>query len=128
MPLSPAALAILRTLPQGYGYAIGGAPIHYSRAKQQLDARVTVVNGGKAIPRWRLHDLRRTFRTGLSRLQIPPHIAELAIGHRQPGLHRIYDQHKFDAEKRHAFNAWAAHVLRIVTPPSDAVVPLRPAR
>jgi integrase len=127
VPLAPAALEILRALPQGQGYVIGGRPIHYSRAKRQLDARVTAVNGGKAIPRWRLHDARRTFRTGLSRLQIPPHIAELAIGHRQPGLHRIYDQHRFDDEKRHAFAAWAQRVMSIAVPPPDKVVALRKA-
>jgi integrase len=129
VPLSPPAVELLRALPQGKGsYVIGGAsPIHYGRAKRQLDARITALNGGKAILHWTLHDLRRTFRTGLSRLQIPPHIAELCIGHRQPGLHRIYDLHKFDVEKAHAFAAWAAHVLRIVEPPEDVVVPLRPA-
>jgi integrase len=106
---------------------IGGAQIHYVRAKQRLDARITELNGGKPIPHWTLHDLRRTFRTGLSRLGTAPHIAELCIGHRQQGLHRIYDSHKFDAEKRHAFNAWAAHVLRIIEPPEGKVVALRSA-
>ena len=132
VPLSVPAVDILRTLlqgsfPRGKDYVIGGAQIHYVRAKQRLDARVTALNGGKAIPRWTLHDLRRTFRTGLSRLQIAPHIAELCIGHRQAGLHRTYDLHKFDDEKRHTFNAWAAHVTRIVAPPPDKVVPLRQA-
>jgi integrase len=123
--LPPITVEILRTLPRGKGYVIGGAPIHYSRAKRQLDARVASLNGGKAIPRWTQHDCRRTFRTGLSRLGIAPHVAELCIGHRQQGLHRIYDLHKFDAEKRHAFNAWAAHVLRTVELPEGVVVPLR---
>jgi integrase len=127
VPLSPAALVILRTLPRGKGYVIGGAPIHYSRAKRQLDARVASLNGGKAIPRWTLHDLRRSFRTGLSRLQVAPHVSELCIGHSQQGLHKVYDLHKFETEKRHAFNAWAAHVLRIVEPKTDVVVPLRQA-
>ena len=134
VPLPPAAIDILRTLlerrplPRGRNYVIGGAsPIHYSRAKARLDACIKALNGGKAIPRWTLHDLRRTFRTGLSRLQIAPHIAELCIAHSQPGLHRIYDQHKFDVEKRHAFAAWAAHVLRIVAPPADVVVSLHKA-
>jgi len=130
--LSPAAVNILRALlgsalPQGKDYVIGGTAIHYGRAKHRLDARITSLHGGKPIPRWTLHDLRRTFRTGLSRLQVAPHIAELCIGHRQQGLHRIYDLHKFDAEKRHAFNAWAAHVLRIVEPPEGKVVSLRSA-
>jgi len=132
VPLPPAAVDILRALlreklSRGKDYVINGAQIHYVRAKQRLDARMTKLNGGKAIPHWTLHDLRRTFRTGLSRLQVAPHIAELCIGHRQPGLHRIYDVHKFDAEKRHAFTAWAAHVLRIVEPSEGRVVPLRSA-
>ena len=125
VPLAPPVLATLRTLPQGKGYVIGGAPIHYSRAKRQLDARLTALNGGRPIPNWTWHDCRRTFRTGLSRIGILPHVAELCIGHRQQGLHRIYDLHKFDAEKRHAFNAWAAHVLWTVKPPEGVVVPLR---
>jgi len=126
VPLAPAALAILQVLPAGTGYVLNGAQIHYARAKHRLDRRVAMLNGGKALPHWTWHDLRRTFRTGLSRLGIAPHIAELAIGHRQGGLHRVYDLHRFDTEKRHAFNAWAAHVLRIVASPADVVVPLRP--
>jgi len=132
VPLPPAAVDILRALlrhklPRGKDYVVGGA-IHYGRAKRQLDARVTQMNGGKPIPRWTLHDLRRTFRTGLSRLGIAPHIAELCIAHRQQGLARVYDQHRYDVEKAHAFAAWAAHVLRIVEPPEGRIVPLRPAR
>jgi len=129
--LSSAVVNILRTLLQGRlppakAYVINGAQIHYVRAKERLDARITALNSGKPIPHWTLHDLRRTFRTGLSSLGIAPHVAELCVAHRQPGLHRVYDLHKFDAEKRHAFEAWAAHVLRIVAPPEGRVVPLRP--
>jgi integrase len=128
--LSPPAIEILgallgRKLPRGKHYVIGDTPIHYARAKARLDARITELNGGKPIARWTWHDLRRSFRTGLSSLGIAPHIAELCIAHRQPGLHQIYDQHKYDAEKRHAFNSWASHVLRIVEPPEGKVVVLR---
>lgn len=127
IPLPPSVLEILRALPRGRPYVLSGF-LHYVRAKRYLDARMTALNGGKAIPHWTLHDLRRTFRTGLSRLGIAPHVAELCIGHRQQGLHRVYDLHKFDAEKRHALNAWAAHVMRLIELPERRVVPLRPAR
>ena len=40
----------------------------------------------KTIPRWTLHDLRRTMRTGLGRLGVEPHIAELVIGHAKKGI------------------------------------------
>jgi len=125
VPLAAAALKILRALPQNQGYVIGDAPIHYSRAKRQLDARITELNGGKALPRWTWHDLRRSFRTGLSAIGVPPHVAELCIAHRQSGLTRVYDLHRFEDEKRHAMNAWAAFVLSLVEPPSDKVVRLK---
>jgi hypothetical protein len=63
----------------------------------------------------------------LSTLGIAPHIAELCLAHRQPGLARTYDLHRFDEEKRHALNAWAARLLAIVEPPPDKVVALRKA-
>ena len=128
VPLAPAALEILRALPPSRSYVIGGAnPIHYSRAKAELDARMTALNGGKAIPRWTWHDLRRTFRTGLSGLKIAPHVAELAIAHGKQGLSRIYDQHRYDTELHDAFALWAQRLMNIVTPPSGTVVPLRKA-
>jgi integrase len=64
---------------------------------------------------WTFHDCRRTFRTALSSLGVPSDIAELAIGHRQTGVRRIYDLHRFDAEKRRALDAHAAHLLAIVS-------------
>ena len=128
VPLAPAALETLRALPPSRSYVIGGAnPIHYSRAKAELDARMTALNGGKAIPRWTWHDLRRTFRTGLSGLKIAPHVAELAIAHGKQGLSRIYDQHRYDTELHDAFALWAQRLMNIVTPPSGTVVPLRKA-
>jgi hypothetical protein len=103
---------------------IGGTPIHYSRAKRELDARITALNGGKPIPHWTWHDLRRTFRSGLGRCGVLPHIAELCIAHAQPALRQIYDQNRYENEKCCAFNTWAAHVMRIVAPPEGKVVPL----
>ena len=61
----------------------------------------------------RMHDLRRTMRTGLSRLRIDPITAELAIGHAQRGLHKVYDRHARMDEKREALLAWEEHVLEI---------------
>src|SRR5262249_45071520 len=54
VPLPSAAVDILRTLahtlPHGKGYVIGGtSPIHFGRAKEQLDARIKALNGGKAL-------------------------------------------------------------------------------
>ncbi|MES2335199.1 MAG: integrase arm-type DNA-binding domain-containing protein [Pseudomonadota bacterium] len=57
-----------------------------------------------------LHDLRRTFRTGLSRLGVDTEIAELALGHARADLESRYNRDNCAAEVRAAFEAWAEHV------------------
>jgi integrase len=57
-----------------------------------------------------LHDLRRTFRTGLSRLGVDRDIAELALGHARADLEARYNRDDCEAALRAAFEAWAAHV------------------
>jgi integrase len=74
------------------------------------------------------HDVRRTLRTRLSALRIPDHIAELVIGHGRKGIARIYDQHRFEEEKRDALEQWAARLRSIVEPQTpDNVVELERA-
>ncbi|KQP59733.1 tyrosine-type recombinase/integrase [Methylobacterium sp. Leaf108] len=55
-----------------------------------------------------LHDLRRTFRTGLSRLGIDVDTAELAIGHARADLEAIYNRDEALDRLRDAFERWAA--------------------
>jgi integrase len=130
VPLPPRAVKILGALPRfasGYVFAARGTkPLNdFGEVKRLLDLRVTELNGGRPIDPWTLHDLRRTFRTALSSLGVAPHIAELCLAHRQPGLARTYDLHRFDREKRDALNAWAARLLANVEPPPPNVVRLR---
>ena len=130
VPLPPRAIEILRTLPRfvsDFVFTARGSKAlnDFGTIKQRLDRRIAELNGGEPIPAWTFHDARRTFRTGLSTLGVAPHIAELCLAHRQPGLARTYDLHRFDAEKRHALNAWAARLLSIVEPSPDKVTPLR---
>jgi integrase len=62
------------------------------------------------------HDLRRTFRTGLSRLGVSTEIAELALGHARENLVEIYDRNNGSAAVRDAFERWAEHVETITLP------------
>jgi integrase len=64
-----------------------------------------------------LHDLRRTCRTGLARLKVPPHVAERVLGHAQARVAATYDVHSYLDEKRAALEAWATHLERL-RPPS----------
>jgi hypothetical protein len=71
-----------------------------------------------------LHDLRRTMRTGLSALPIADMVRELVIAHAKPGLHRVYDQHAYLDEKRHALQLWAQKLRSIIAPQQSDPVSL----
>lgn len=68
----------------------------------------------------RLHDLRRTLRTGLAELGIPFEVAERVLNH-------VYNHHNYLGEKRRALALWAEHVLAIAEERKATVVALRPA-
>ena len=67
--------------------------------------------------RFTLHDLRRTFRTGLTRLGVDTETAELALGHAREDLIEIYERGDGSAKVDAAFHAWAAHVEKITAEP-----------
>jgi integrase len=62
------------------------------------------------VAEFTLHDLRRTCRTGLAKLQVPPHVAERVLNHVQEKIVGTYDTHDYATEKRAALEQWAAHV------------------
>jgi integrase len=77
---------------------------------------------------WRLHDLRRTARSLLSRAGVNADIAERCLGHVIGGVRGVYDRHAYVEEKRRAFEALAAIVKRIINPPESNGVELRGAQ
>jgi hypothetical protein len=79
----------------------------------------------KTIPPFVVHDVRRTVRTVLSALPIPDLVRELVVAHSKPGLHRVYDLHAYEQEKRHALTLWALRLRSIVEPPPANIVELR---
>ena len=81
----------------------------------------------KSGRRLRPHDLRRTFRTMLSRIGVAPHVAELCLGHvGKDVLQRIYDGHDFTAEKADAWDRAGAHI-EVLMAGGAQVVPLNRA-
>jgi integrase len=134
VPLSPAALAVLGSLPRYqsgdhlFSFTFGRTPalvIH--TAKRKLDELMR--RELPDLPGWQVHDLRRTLRTGLARLGLPDHVNELAIGHARKGLAGNYDRHRYVNEVRRALVLWADEVARFVSPPQPGkVVPLHGKR
>jgi integrase len=76
---------------------------------------------------WRLHDLRRTARSLMSRAGVQSEHAERVLGHVIGGVEGIYDRHTYDAEKADALRKLAALIERIVNPPAENVVALHEA-
>lgn len=76
-------------------------------------ARCQVAFEKKGIKPFTPHDLRRTCRTGLSRLKIEPHIAERVLNHAQEKIAGTYDTHDYLEEKRDALEKWTKHLLRL---------------
>jgi integrase len=70
---------------------------------------------------WRLHDLRRTCRTGLARLGVAEIVAERCLNHAPKGLSAVYNVHEYQDEKREAFQKWADEVRVIANPPPKVV-------
>ena len=64
----------------------------------------------RGIKAFTLHDLRRTCRTGLSRLKVEPHIAERVLNHAQDKIAGTYDLFEYLDEKRAALEKWATHL------------------
>jgi integrase len=132
-PLSKAAQEVLTGLPrfEGCDFAFtttGRTPIsQFSVPKARLDA-------ASGVTGWRLHDLRRTARSLLSRAKVPtkseegkvvhipvnPDVAERCLGHALPGIRATYDKHRYIFEMTHAFEALSALIGRIVNPPPVA--------
>jgi integrase len=119
-PLSLAAQGIIAKLPRigkaGYVFTttgrsgLGG----FTKFKRKLD-RASGVKG------WTLHDLRRTARSLMSRAGVSSDHAERCLGHVIAGVRGVYDRHEFHAEKKHAFEALASLIDRIVNPNSNVV-------
>jgi integrase len=70
---------------------------------------------------FKLHDLRRTVRTLMSRLGVAEDIAELAIGHVRKGLVATYNKDDAWAARVSAFERVSAHVAGLVSGVSGAV-------
>ncbi len=88
------------------------APVRQLSSATKRIATAAGVNG------WTPHDLRRTFRSGLDKLGIEPHVAELCMNHVRPVLERTYspDLTVYADRLRAAWQSWAGHVAEVTAP------------
>jgi integrase len=125
-PLSRKALEVIEAQRRDgspYVFIIGGKKAfgNFSRSKKKLQAR-TGTSG------WTLHDLRRTARSLMSRAGVNADHAERCLGHVIGGVRQTYDRHSYQVEMLHAFEALAAQIELIVSPPRGNVTSLRKSK
>jgi integrase len=113
VPLPATALAILRVVPRhaGTGLVLPGRTLRPMSGWTKRVAAFLAHAGATAVGRFTIHDLRRTYRSGLTRIGVPEPLAELMIGHKRRDLIEVYDREQRLVEQREAAERWAAHVL-----------------
>ena len=142
VPLSPQALAQIADMPvigeDQFVFTVSGKGAFngFSKAKLALDkAMLTELRRAAgedakkvALPGWRLHDLRRTAKTLMSRSGVRGEISERVLGHIIAGVEGTYDRHGYLDEKRDALARLANTIDQIVTPLPQNVVQLAAKR
>jgi integrase len=137
LPLPQLALDIIASVPvlpintSGLVFTHNGkTPVSdFSKTKKLLNAEMTKI-AGKPITAWRLHDLRRTFASGLAALGVPLPVTEKLLNHVSGsfgGIVDVYQQYNFDTEKTEALARWAAHLQGLLSdkPSNVAKLPRR---
>jgi integrase len=118
VPLSTAALAIIKDMPRIGDYVFGTsantAMRGFAREKAQIDQWLDSKGEG-LTEAWRFHDLRRSAATHMVRLGIPELIVSRVLNHAVQGVTgKVYALHSYVPEKRHALDTWAAEIDRAV--------------
>jgi integrase len=146
VPLAPEVVEILKGLPRHQGAYVfttgdGSIPVSgFTGTKRRLDEKMIEVMRVAAeetgddpetveLPRWILHDLRRTAASNMAELKFPPHIVGAVLNHSPggtAGITAVYVRFRYDDERRQALEAWARKLDEIVTQaPRENVVPIR---
>ena len=133
VPITPRMTDLIGKGPEDAGDYVfstdhGHSPFSgFSKAKARLDEELSKLrkeHGKKPMPDWRLHDLRRTARSLMSRANVTSDTAERVLGHALSGVRGVYDRHAYLAEKREALERLGSLVETILNPPSGNVVSL----
>ncbi len=113
IPLPAMAVSLLRELER---LACGSAYLFPARKAQdrmlphicENTLNVALAKVPHGLEPFTIHDLRRTMRTQLGALRVPPHIAERCLNHAVRGVEGVYDRYDYFEERKQALEAWAA--------------------
>jgi integrase len=119
-PLSASALDVLATVPRIHGsdfvFSYDGGPLGGIGRRKLEFAKAS------GVADWRLHDLRRTARSLMSRAGVLAEHAERCLGHLQPTIQQTYDRHRYIAEMALAYEKLATLIKQITEPTTQSNV------
>ena len=117
LPLPLQAVATLKGMPRLLGSKFvftneGVVPVNNFATVRRIFTGLLSAD----MPRWTLHDLRRTTASGLARLGQPIHVVEKILNHRSgslSGVAGIYNRHSYEPEMKAALQQWADHIDKL---------------
>lgn len=123
-PLGPIARALLDAIPR-----FNDNPYVFPAQRQSSEA-TTVFNGWSkpkadldkklSIEPWTLHDLRRTFSSGMASIGVPQIVAEKLLNHVSGGtqspIAQVYNRYSHLDEMREAVLKWESYLDRLDLP------------
>jgi integrase len=133
LPITDTVRNIIRSQPktEGRDFLFGygeGAFSGWSRAKEILDE--AIAKSSNALPRFVLHDFRRTSATKMADIGIAPHVIEAVLNHvsgHKGGIAGIYNRALYTAEKAQALARWDEHLSALVNDRTSNITPLKRA-
>jgi integrase len=126
VPLSPAAIDILKTLQKGtpadawvFAGKTGARPVaDVKHTGSRIAARVKAARQAKSGAvepfDFKAHDLRRTAASMMASGGIPRLTISKILNHAESGVTAVYDRHGYDPEKRAALDWWALKLQAIL--------------
>lgn len=119
------------------GTSLSGFSKAHARIKLRMQEIAEREQPGTEIPRWTMHDLRRTARTGMAAIHDRNHnpaIAEVVIeailNHLRPKantMQKVYSLHEYRKEKHAALIKWEQRLISIVSAKPKAILAPRVA-
>ena len=88
-----------------------GAAIDSQAVSHAMQKNLDALGITDAVP----HDLRRTAASHMTGMGINRLVVSKILNHVEKGVTAVYDRHGYDAEKKHALDAWAARLGEIIT-------------
>jgi integrase len=128
VPLGSLAVEVIRSTPHivGCKYVFssdGRTPRSgFNKIKRDLDKAIVALKKedpqkyrGQFDESWRLHDLRRTAKTGMADLGVLGDVRDAVFNHAPPqAMDRIYVHATYTAEKRDAMMKWEKHIRSLL--------------